>query len=224
MMRTIGCFHAHYSNIEQIDNALSAYDVECVHFVDPGLDRIKNDPDFTHEQAESKVLDTLNWIAHSHVDAILVTCTFYAAMIREDIHRFPVPVVKIDEPLFQDLLNGGEPITLVFTNPNTVEGTLGRLRRYFEEHGAELDAEARILPGTFELIMQGKKEQYVEQVASGMIGIARELPDKTIVAAQLSMVPAAQRVAETTGTAIGNAAVSLAEYLSRILSLEFKPR
>ncbi|WP_027084612.1 hypothetical protein [Cohnella panacarvi] len=223
-MTRIGCFHAHYSNIEQIDDALSDYDVECIHFVDPGLDRIKNEPDFTREQAERKVLDTLNWIARSQVDAILVTCTFYAALIRDDIHRFPVPIVKIDEPLFQDLLNGAQPIVLVFTNPNTVDGTLGRLRRYFEEHGAALDASARIVPGTFELIMQGKKDQYLEQVASGMIGIARELPDQTIVAAQLSMVPAARKASEATGTAIGNAAVSLAEYLSRLLSLEFKPR
>jgi hypothetical protein len=223
-MTRIGCFHAHYSNIEQIDNALSTYDVECIHFVDPGLDRIKNDPDFTLEQAERKVLDTLNWIANSHVDAILVTCTFYAAMIRDDIHRLPVPVIKIDDLLFQDLLNRGGPIVLVFTNPNMVEGTLGRMRRYFEQNGATLDAEARVLSGTFELIMQGKKEQYAEQVTSGMIGIARELPDKTIVAAQLSMVPAAQSAADATGTVIGNAAVSLAEYLTRILSLKVKPR
>lgn len=223
-MKRIGCFHAHYSNIEQIDKALSDYDVECVHFVDPGLDRIKNDPDFTREQAERKVLDTLNWIAQSHVDAILVSCTFYAAMIRDDIHRFPVPVVKIDDPLFHDLLNGDQPLVLVFTNPNTVEGTLGRLRRFFEDHGAALHAEARILPGTFELLMKGKKERYVEQVASGIIGIAREQPDKTIVAAQLSMVPAAQKAEEATGAAIGNAAASLAEYLCRLLSLETKPR
>ena len=223
-MKRIGCFHAHYSNIEQIDNALSDYDVECIHFVDPGLDRVKNDPDFTREQAERKVLDTLNWIAHSHVDAILVTCTFYAAMIRDEIHRFPVPVVKIDEPLFQDLLKEGGPVILVFTNPNTVEGSLARLRRYYEVHGADLDAETRTLPGTFELIMQGRKEQYVEQVTSGLIGIAREQPGKTLVAAQLSMVPAARKAAEATGTAIGNAAVSLTEYLRSLLSLEPKPR
>ncbi|MBO9598277.1 MAG: hypothetical protein J7559_10745 [Cohnella sp.] len=223
-MKRIGCFHAHYSNIEQIDKALSAYDVECIHFVDPGLDRMKNDPDFSHERAERKVLDTLNWIAQSHVDAILVTCTFYAGMIRDEIHRFPVPVVKIDDPLFRDLLNGVQPLVLVFTNPNTVAGTLDRLRRFFEGHGATLDAEARMIPGTFELLMQGKKEPYIEQVTNGLVGIARELPEKTIVAAQLSMVPAAQRAEEAAGTKIGNAAGSLAEYIGRLLSLANKPR
>lgn len=223
-MKRIGCFHAHYSNIELIDNALSAYDVECVHYVDPGLDRIKNDADFTHELAERKVLDTLNWIANSHVDAILVTCTFFTAILRDDVHRMPVPVVKIDDPLFHDLLRQDEPIVLVFTNPNTVEGSLDQLRRFYERHGVTLDAETRILPGTFELIMQGRKEQYVDEVADGLIHIVREQSGKRLVAAQLSMVPAARRAEEATGATIGNALSSLAEYLSRSLSLEMKPR
>jgi hypothetical protein len=35
--KRIGCLHAHYSNIEYIEEAFSAYEVEFIHFVDPGL-------------------------------------------------------------------------------------------------------------------------------------------------------------------------------------------
>lgn len=54
MKRKLGCYHAHYSNIEHIEKALGSYDIELVHFVDPGLDRIKNDSDFTEELALNK--------------------------------------------------------------------------------------------------------------------------------------------------------------------------
>ena len=35
--KKLGCLHAHYSNIEYIENAFSPYNIELVHFVDPGL-------------------------------------------------------------------------------------------------------------------------------------------------------------------------------------------
>lgn len=36
-MITIGCFHAHYSNIALVEETLAPYEVELVHYVDPGL-------------------------------------------------------------------------------------------------------------------------------------------------------------------------------------------
>jgi hypothetical protein len=53
-MKRIGCFHAHYSNIEHVEKALSDYEVELIHFVDPGLDRIKKDTEFTMDIAKKK--------------------------------------------------------------------------------------------------------------------------------------------------------------------------
>jgi aspartate/glutamate racemase len=126
-MVRIGCFHAHYSNIEHIDNALRGLDVELIHYVDPGLDRIKLDADFTTEMAQKKVLDTLNWIAKSHVDAILMTCTFFTAIYDEDIHRFPIPIIKIDDPLFEEICQLDQPTIVAFTNPSTVQGTMNQL-------------------------------------------------------------------------------------------------
>ena len=88
-MKRIGCFHAHHSNIEHIEQALSGLEVELIHFVDPGLDRIKKDAGFGVDIAQKKVLETLEWIANCHVDAILMTCTFFTAIYDEEVHRFP---------------------------------------------------------------------------------------------------------------------------------------
>jgi len=104
-MTKIGCFHAHYSNIEHIERALGHLGVECIHFVDPGLDRMKRDADFSGEMVEKKVAETLEWISRCHVDAILVTCTFFTAVIQPELHRYAIPVIKIDEPLLKRIGN-----------------------------------------------------------------------------------------------------------------------
>ena len=48
-MSTIACFHAHHSNISLIEQALTSYNIELIHYVDPGLDRLKHDEDFNND-------------------------------------------------------------------------------------------------------------------------------------------------------------------------------
>jgi glutamate racemase len=218
-MVRIGCFHAHYSNIEHIDNALRGLDVELIHYVDPGLDRIKLDADFTTEMAQKKVLDTLNWIAKSHVDAILMTCTFFTAIYDEDIHRFPIPIIKIDDPLFEEICQLDQPTIVAFTNPSTVQGTMNQLAIYAQKKGIVLEAAPALLANTFDLIMQGKRSEYIQAVTDGLIHLIEENPTKRVVAAQLSMVPAAQAAEKQTKHVVGNQLVSLATYLKEVLAI-----
>lgn len=218
-MRRIGCFHAHYSNIEHIETALSSLNVELIHYVDPGLDRIKRDADFTNELAQKKVLDTLNWIASNHVDAILITCTFFTAIYDEDVHHFPIPIIKIDDPLFEEMCQLDQPTMVAFTNPSTVEGTMKQLAAYAAKKGITLDATPTLLANTFDLIMQGKKHAYIEAVTQGLIGVIEAHPTKRVVAAQLSMVPAAEAAEEQTKRIVGNQLVALATYMKAALAL-----
>lgn len=74
MVKKIGCLHAHYSNIAYIEQAMSAYEAELLHFVDPALVfRVSSDPQFTLAQAQAQVNQQVEWIAASQVDAILIT-------------------------------------------------------------------------------------------------------------------------------------------------------
>ncbi|MCZ8513221.1 hypothetical protein O9H85_12445 [Paenibacillus filicis] len=221
-MKKIGCLHAHHSNIEHIEEALRPYDVELVHFVDPGLDRRKLDADFNDEMAEKKVKETLDWIAGCRVDAIMITCTFFTAVYREELHPCPVPVIKIDVPLFQDIVLRNEPSLLVFTNPNTVKGTLEQFNAFSKRAGTDIPVETRLLDHTFELIMQGKKEQYIALVTEGLLQIAAENPDKLVAAAQLSMVPAARQAGKIMERWIGNPLDSLIRFMEETLSLQRK--
>ncbi|TDF94071.1 hypothetical protein [Paenibacillus piri] len=225
MTRKVGCFHAHYSNIEYIQQAMEPYDVELVHFVDPGLDRLKMDTGFTVGQSRQKIAETLHWIASCHVDAILVTCTYFTANITESLEKeLPVPVVKIDDPMLALICGSSEPQLLVFTNPATVDGTMTRIHQYACSTGTEPQLQTHLLEHTFPLMMAGKKQAYVEQVTEGLERLAARYPGYRLWAVQLSMAPAAARVSTAGGTAIGNPLEALAVEMSKRLGLELQAR
>lgn len=219
MKKKIGCLHAHYSNIAYIENVLASDKVELVHFVDPGLmSRISSDTHFDEAQAKQKVLDQIEWIAHANVEAILITCTNYIALLDESRLTKSIPIIKMDEPFFHAVCQHPEPQILLFTNPATVDGTMRRLHDFAATQGKSVrHFEARVIENTFELIMQGKKEQYIEEVSKYLTEILASEKNKIISVAQLSMVEAAHKVERELSITIGNPLNSLIAHFDNLL-------
>lgn len=211
MKKRIACLHAHYSNIQYIENALPSDEVELIHFVDPGLmSRISSDKNFDEVQAQNKVIEQIEWMSQANVEAILITCTNYIALLEENRLNTTIPIIKIDEPFFGSICNITEPQILLFTNPATVEGTMRRLNEFATIHGKPIpDIEVRVVENAFELIMQGKNEQYVEQLSKYIKGVFVSDKNKKISVAQLSMVETAIKVEHELNVKIGNPLDSL---------------
>jgi hypothetical protein len=211
MKKRIACLHAHYSNIQYIENALSSDEVELIHFVDPGLmSRISSDKNFDEVQAQNKVIEQIEWMSQANVEAILITCTNYIALLEENRLNTTIPIIKIDEPFFGSICNITEPQILLFTNSATVEGTMRRLNEFATIHGKPIpDIEVRVVENAFELIMQGKNEQYVEQLSKYIKGVFVSDKNKKIAVAQLSMVETAIKVEHELNVKIGNPLDSL---------------
>jgi len=220
MKKKIGCLHAHHSNIEYIQASLASDHVELVHFVDPGLmGRIAADQEFHADQAKAKVVEQVEWISQTKVDAILITCTNYIALLEEDRLTASVPIIKIDEPFFDSICNTTEPQVLIFTNPDTVPGTMRRLGEFAAAHEKSISrVETRIMENTFELMMQGKKEQYVEAVASYIKEVLAAENHLNVAVAQLSMVDSAKQVERELNITIQNPLNSLTAYMDAVLS------
>ena len=211
----LGCLHMHHSNIAYIDGIVAPDRVEVLHFVDPGLmRRIGSDPSFTRDQAEAQVRRQLDWIASCGLDAILITCTNYIAMLADEPLDLMIPVIKIDEPFFADLLQQPSPHLLLFTNPATVEGTMGRFHEYADRAGHQPSIEIEVMPGTFELVMVGKTEEYAAVVADQLRELVRSGRYGAISVGQLSMAESALRIAAETGVSIGNPLDSLRLHLA----------
>ena len=203
LKKRLGCLHAHYSNIDYIENALSSYEIELIHFVDPALMyRVTSDESFKVVDAQNKVKEQIEWIAQCNVDAILITCTNYIAILQEEHLSISVPIIKIDEPYFEYISNITQPQTILFTNPATVNGTMDRLNQYAYNHQKSLDIEVIVINNTFELIMQGLKQEYNQEISKFLNRIIKE--DKIISVAQLSMVDASKEVEYRTSKPIIN--------------------
>ncbi|MGE7760362.1 hypothetical protein [Peribacillus sp. NPDC097895] len=202
MRKRIGCLHAHYSNVEYIEKAFSKFDIEWLHFVDPGLmQRVGLDEKFMYSDAQKRVKEQIEWIAECKVDAILITCTNYIALLNEEQLSLSQPIIKIDEPYFELICQLQQPQVLLFTNPATVEGTIKRLHAHAKKNGdVGVDVEIIIIDNTFDLIMQGLDEKYNQEIVNFLLQFNRE--KKQLSVAQLSMVKAANTYECLTGQAI----------------------
>ncbi|MER2118948.1 MAG: hypothetical protein ABS935_01705 [Solibacillus sp.] len=219
LRKRLGCLHAHYTNIEYIENALAPFNIELVHFVDPGLmARLISDQNFYEVNAQQKVKEQIEWIAQSNIDAILITCTNYIAILQEDQLSFSAPIYKLDEPFFDSICNIQQPQTLLFTNSATVEGTMERLKNYAATNKKSINIEVVVLNNTFDLIMHGRKKEYNQEVARMLEQLIND--DKIISVAQLSMVEAAQHVDAKTGSSITNPLTTFVTSIVKELDLE----
>lgn len=214
----LGCLHMHHSNIAYIDGIVDPERTEIVHFVEPGLmRRIGSERGIASDQAGEQVRRQLNWMANCGLDAILITCTNYIAMLPEEQLDFPLPVIKIDEPFFAYLLEQESPRLLLFTNPATVDGTMRRLREFAEQAGHKPNVDVEVIEGTFELVMAGKTEEYAAAVSERLRHLVRSGRYRSISVGQLSMAESAQRITAESGSPIGNPLDSLRGHLNTAL-------
>lgn len=214
----LGCLHAHHSNIGYIENIIPHDDVEAIHFVEPGLlRRIGSDAGFSVDDAAEQVRKQLGWMTSCGMNALLITCTNYIAAMPEQPCQHDIPIIKIDEPFFAYLLQQPPRHLLLFSNPDTVDGTVRRLRDYAAARNKELEIEVEVIPNTFDLFLSGQTETYNRAVAERLRELVRLDRFRSLSVGQLSMVDAASRVAEETGRAIGNPLEPLSEHLSGIL-------
>jgi hypothetical protein len=220
-MKKLACLHAHYSNVEYIEQALAPFGLELVHYTDPGLlRRMSSGLPFSQAEALGHATRQLDWMMDCGADAVLVTCTQYAALLEESRQEWRVPVITIDEPFFYVLCSSEQPQIALFTNPGTVEGTMRRLHAFAKAAGKTPQVEAQVIEGSFALIMEGKKEAYLEKVSGYIKDLIQSGERRMIFAAQLSMSEAAELVERECRCEIGNPLKELVPYLTAALGLE----
>ncbi|MGE7690881.1 hypothetical protein ACQKMI_16910 [Lysinibacillus sp. NPDC097214] len=213
MKKKLGCLHAHHSNIEYIEQAFQNIEkVKLVHFVDPGL--IQQVSKGTDGLA-FKVKEQLEWMESCDMDAILITCTNYIALLEEEQLELSIPIMKIDEPFFEIVCEEKQPQTILFTNPETVKGTMDRLQQYALLHEKSINTEVKIIDNTFELIIQGKKDAYNNAIIQTLHDVAGE--QQHISVAQLSMVEAAQQFEKESALTVIHPLKSLVKFVMRFI-------
>lgn len=215
MTLQIGCLHAHSSNISYIEEAFKDFDVSLSHSVDSELIKLLKE-NVPSEKLAEQVAQQLKEMAQTGVQLILITCTNYIALLEGQIFEMNVPVLKIDTPLFERLVNSPMPIKLLFTNQATVKGTLLRFKHSLAVD-ADIEVEVIVIPDTFDLFLAGKGIEHDQRIIEYLV--AQDLYGYTVAVAQLSMVNAARMYSTITGEEVINPLDSLSEYLQQKLKL-----
>ncbi|GLF89546.1 hypothetical protein Saga11_08050 [Bacillus safensis] len=199
-MIRIHCLHAHPSNISYIEDVFQRTAFDLHHIVDSSfMERAKQDPAFDLHHQQTYAINRL--MQEREADLILLTCTQYIAALGDQQHLFKQPIVSIDEPLFEQVCKRKGPLQLVFSNPDTVEGTMHRLYTYAQERGKQVEAEILVLEDVFHLCLNGDMQAYHERIMEQLRQSVKQQHGEICVM-QLSMVHAAQQVGQETGVPI----------------------
>ncbi|MEH7549392.1 hypothetical protein V7306_27015, partial [Neobacillus vireti] len=118
------------------------------------------------------------------------------------------------------ICNIQQPQTILFTNPATVKGTMDRLNQYAYNHQKSVDIEVIVINNAFELIMQGLKQEYNQEISKFLNEIIKG--DEIISVAQLSMVDASKEVEYKTSRPIINPLDTLISSVVSQLKLDKK--
>lgn len=207
MSKTVICLHASAANIEVINKAFHNSSFQLQHIVDAQLMKLIQQG-ASSQRLQQKIQSQLDDIVALNPDFILITCTNYIAVLDEVKWISDIPILKIDELLFEQLQSTQKPIKILFSNEATVAGTMKRLRAYCQQ---ELDIEVIVVPEIFELYLAGDTLRHDQLLFNAL----QELDtfENTVVVAQLSMAKVAQIYSRLHKNEIINPITAVEQYL-----------
>ena len=196
---TIICLHAAASNIEAVDGVLRDAGFTVEHVVDTMLlEMIRGGKPV--ERQLNYVARRLQELIKNKPEYIFITCTNYIVLLDQIEVSSDVPILKIDELLFDTVANVEAPIKLLFTNEQTVVGTMERLMRYV---GRPINVEVVVVPCVFDMYITGDKVGHDAELSRVLAELSAErMDDEVLAVAQLSMAGVAEAFSEVSGISV----------------------
>lgn len=198
MRQSIICLHAAEGNVDVVESALQDGPFDMQHEVDTKLLTMIREGEPVEKQLEY-VAARMNELIVREPAFIFVTCTNYIVLLDQIELSASVPIVKIDELLFQTIEQEHKPIKLLFSNEQTIEGTMARLTDYVKR---PIDVEIILIPNIFDLYIADKKNEHDLELQRVLAELSDVEDGKMMVVAQLSMAPAAAEFSRTTGVVV----------------------
>lgn len=209
---TIICLHAAASNIEAVDGVIRDAGFTVEHEVDTMLLAMIRGGEPVERQL-TYVARRVQELIKRKPGYIFITCTNYIVLLDQIEVSSDVPILKIDELLFETVVNVEAPIKLLFTNEQTVSGTMERLMRYV---GLPINIEVVVVPSVFDMYLTGDKIGHDAELSRVLAGLSAECTGGEVLAvAQLSMVGVAEAFSEASGASVITPLTSFKEKKAR---------
>ncbi len=126
--------------------------------------------------------------AANRPDAILSACSSVGELLEEARAIYPMPLVRIDEPMAREAAKRGGRIVVCATVRSTLEPTTRLIRRY----AGNSPVDPLLIDGAGELLASGDRTAYLDLIASRLEEAASG--HETVVLAQASMADALERL------------------------------
>lgn len=205
------CLHAIEANVKVIDHAIHDMPFNIQHEVDTkllALIRTKQPIELQIDYIRQRFEQLLKL----EPAFIFVTCTNFIVLLDKTEIQTHVPILKIDEILFEQMKDLNAPMKLLFSNEETIGGTLERLRQYSKH---ELDIEVVHIPDVFEWYLAGDTLGHDQKVLSTLLELGTF--ETVLVVPQLSMANIAEIYSKLSGNPVLSPLTALKSYMNQLL-------
>ena len=205
------CLHASEANIEIIDREMKEMPFDIKHEVDTHLlSMIRTKQPL--ELQKAYVVEELNKLTLQEPALLFVTCTNYVALLDEINVTTHFPILKIDEILYEQLKNIHNPIKMLFTNKETIRGTMQRFRQFVSQ---DVEVEVLHIPDVFDWYLAGDTLRHDQKVLTTLLEL--DAYENTVVVAQLSMSRIASIYSKLSGNEVLSPVTALKEYMNKLI-------
>ena len=205
------CLHASEANVEIIDREMKEMPFDIKHEVDTHLlSMIRSKQPL--ELQKAYVVEQLNKLMLQEPALLFVTCTNYVALIDEINVTTHIPILKIDEILYEQLKGIHNPIKMLFTNKETIRGTMQRFRQFVSE---DIEVEVLHIPDVFDWYLAGDTLRHDQKVLMTLLEL--DAYENTVVVAQLSMSRIASIYSKLSGNEVLSPVTALKEYMNKLI-------
>ena len=161
----IALFHATSKAIKPVvdEVRLKAPEAELLQYMDEGLLQLAKEEGL----GDSCYQRLRNWISLSYQDgaeAILLTCSIFTPFVQRLRQEAPLPVIGIDEAMFDHAVNLGGRIDIIATIESAAKTTSVQLEERANQAGVKLDLNATFVPQAFQDLDAGRSKRHDERV------------------------------------------------------------
>ncbi len=205
------CLHASEANVEIIDREMKEMPFDIKHEVDTHLlSMIRTKQPL--ELQKAYVVEELNKLTLQEPALLFVTCTNYVALLDEINVTTQFPILKIDEILYEQLKDIHNPIKMLFTNKETIRGTMQRFRQFVSQ---DVEVEVLHIPDVFDWYLAGDTLRHDQKVLTTLLEL--DAYENTVVVAQLSMSRIASIYSKLSGNEVLSPVTALKEYMNKLI-------
>lgn len=196
MGKAAAIIHTTSATIEELKNLLKGMMPELAvrNYLDESLLPEINQAGRVTENVRSRFFSLAQEAALAGPDAMICACSSLGELVEEARKIFPMPFLRIDEPMARQAARMGGSVMVCATLPSTLRPTLSLIRRMAGELHSDMQLESLLMKGAGELLAKGDFAGYDTLLQKYFLKIAQE--KDMIVLAQASMARAAASLPE----------------------------